>query len=353
MNYYEEFGIPQDAPAARIRQAYKTLARMLHPDAQSEEALKAMAECQMKRLNGMLDTLLDPEKRRAYDEALLEADYLPPPAPAPARLSSGGDGWVDALQAPLRQWFWILTGLMIVGLAVWYAGAGNSPVAEVAPARSTAASVTVPEDPPSARPAVATVSRAAATPIRPSPAPRIVAEAPPSAGDPPFLPDPLPPPAIEPSPVSPPPAPADEAVRPVNLPGAAAPATSEKPSSWAAGTWLYMPQPESVHDSSLYSASYIEFLLVEEHGILAGNYRARYRIPNKALASEVGFRAEGQAPSGNSAKLVWTSDEGGKGEVDLTLQSANLMKVTWWTTAFGRRAGLASGTATLVRQRER
>jgi hypothetical protein len=353
MNHYEEFGIPQDAPAAQIRHAYKTLARLLHPDAQSDEALRAMAECQMKRLNATLDTLLDPEKRRAYDEALLEADYPLRLAPSKARLSSGGDGWANAMRAALRQWFWILTGLVIAGLAVWYAGAGNSPVAEVAPVRMTAAPLPVPENPPSTPPAVATASPAAAAPVHGTPEPRSVTEAAPNAGDPPVLPDP-PPQAIEPPPASPPLALADAALRPESFPGAASSSASgEKPASWAAGTWLYMPQPESVLNGSQYAASYIEFLLVEEHGILAGNYRARYRIPNKALASEVGFRAQGQAPSGNSAKLVWASDEGGQGEVELTLQSANLMKVTWWTTAFGRRAGLASGTATLVRQRER
>jgi hypothetical protein len=86
---------------------------------------------------------------------------------------------------------------------------------------------------------------------------------------------------------------------------------------------------------------------------LAGNYRARYRVPDKALPSEVGFRAQGRAPTGNSGLLAWVSDQGAQGEVELTLQSANLLKVTWWTTAFGRRAGLTSGTATLVRQRGR
>jgi hypothetical protein len=353
MNYYEEFGISQDAPAAEIRHAYKTLARLLHPDAQSDEALKAMAECQMKRLNAMLDTLLDPEKRRAYDEALSEADYPLRLAPANARLPSGRGGWANAMRAALRQWFWILTGLVMAGLAVWYAGAGNSPVAEVAPARIAAASLPVPENPPSTPPAVAAASRAAAATIRGTPEPRAATEAAPNAGDPPVLPDPPPPQAIEPPPAIQPPALADAAFRTESFPGAAVPASSEKPASWATGTWLYTPQPESMLNGEQYAASYIEFLLVEEHGILAGNYRARYRIPNKALASEVGFRAEGQAPSGNSAKLVWASDEGGKGEVDLTLQSANLMKVTWWTTEFGRRAGLASGTAILVRQRER
>jgi curved DNA-binding protein CbpA len=49
VNYYEEFGIPGDASAAKIRQAYKTLARVLHPDAHPDEALKAVAERQMRR----------------------------------------------------------------------------------------------------------------------------------------------------------------------------------------------------------------------------------------------------------------------------------------------------------------
>jgi molecular chaperone DnaJ len=75
MNYYEEFGIPRDAPAAKIRHAYKTLARVLHPDAHPDEALKAMAERQMRRLNAMLETLLDPEKRRAYDASLFDAGH--------------------------------------------------------------------------------------------------------------------------------------------------------------------------------------------------------------------------------------------------------------------------------------
>jgi len=44
MNYYEELGIRQDAALEEIRQAYKLLARLLHPDAQPDARLKAMAE---------------------------------------------------------------------------------------------------------------------------------------------------------------------------------------------------------------------------------------------------------------------------------------------------------------------
>jgi curved DNA-binding protein CbpA len=147
MNYYEEFGIPRDASAAKIRQAYKTLARVLHPDAHPDEALKGMAERQMKRLNAMLETLLDADKRRAYDASLFEAGHRRrvPPVGAGRRgvdarrylrlcwrlqviqertvLAADArraGGWQGLMQSALRHWFWILTGLMIAGTGLWY-----------------------------------------------------------------------------------------------------------------------------------------------------------------------------------------------------------------------------------------
>jgi hypothetical protein len=126
---------------------------------------------------------------------------------------------------------------------------------------------------------------------------------------------------------------------------------AEHGSSWA-GNWLYVPRMEDA-ESGLYAPSYIEFTVVEDHGKLTGDYRARYRVPDKALSSEVGFRAEGKAPGGNRVQLLWVSDEGARGGAELVLRSSDLLKVTWWTTSFGRHAGLTSGTATLVRQRTR
>ena len=302
MNYYEEFGVPRDASAAKIRQAYKMLARVMHPDAHPDEALKAMAERQMRRLNAMLDTLLDPDQRRAYDASLLEATprRRRPPGEAgrkgvgarrylrlcwrlqvvreravlPDSASRAGDR-PALMQAAQRHWFWILTGLMMVGTGVWYVAAKDSAVVNVAPAE-TASQV--------------------------------------------------------------------ESAR-ANSGGAGA-------ETWA-GNWVYAPQPEDAADAGPDAPSYSEFLLVEEHGKLTGTYRARYGIRNQALPPEVGFRAEGAAPSGKSAELIWESADGAQGQVELTLGSSDRMKVTWWTTALGPRAALTSGTATLVRQRER
>jgi hypothetical protein len=294
MNYYEEFGVPRDASAAKVRQAYKTLARVLHPDTHPDEALKAMAERQMRRLNAILDTLLDPDRRRAYDASLLESTHrqsLPSKEMGRRRadthrylrlcwrlqvmreravLAAGArhaSRRPRLMQAARRHWFWILTGLMMAGTGVWYVAAGDSAVADVAPAESSLA----------------------------------------NSGD-------------------------------------------ARAGTWA-GSWFFVSQPEDAPDADPNAPSYIELRLVEEHGNLTGNYRARYRIPDQALPTEVGFRAEGKAPSGNSAKLVWASDDGAQGQVELTLRSSDLMRVGWWTTAPGPRAALTSGTATLVRLR--
>jgi len=50
--------------------AYKTLARLMHPDGQVDEKLRAMAERQMTRLNEILATLTDADRRREYDQKL-------------------------------------------------------------------------------------------------------------------------------------------------------------------------------------------------------------------------------------------------------------------------------------------
>ena len=109
MNYYEELGVRQDAAIEEIRQAYKVLVRLLHPDGQPDARLKAMAECQMRRLNEILAILGDSQKRRQYDESLgtspkVTPEWDVPPVPvSPAY-------WYQVAYFGLRHWFWILIG---------------------------------------------------------------------------------------------------------------------------------------------------------------------------------------------------------------------------------------------------
>ena len=70
MTYYDELHLLPSASAEQIRQAYRNLARMLHPDRQQDPPLRSLAECQMKRLNEIASILLDPDRRRQYDERL-------------------------------------------------------------------------------------------------------------------------------------------------------------------------------------------------------------------------------------------------------------------------------------------
>lgn len=70
MNFYEELGIAPDATEQEIRKAHRRLVKVMHPDAQPDPRLKQLAENQMRRLNSIVSTLLDHERRREYDDHL-------------------------------------------------------------------------------------------------------------------------------------------------------------------------------------------------------------------------------------------------------------------------------------------
>lgn len=63
-NYYKVLGVPESATDAEIRQAYRKLAALHHPDHNPHDPL-AMDE--MKMINEAYGVLSDPEKRSQYD----------------------------------------------------------------------------------------------------------------------------------------------------------------------------------------------------------------------------------------------------------------------------------------------
>jgi hypothetical protein len=359
MNYYEELGLPQDATIEEIRQAYKVLARLLHPDGQPDGRLKAMAEYQMKRLNEILAILSDSQKRRQYDESLSNSpkaalEWAPPPVPpAPG---------YQLLHFGLRHWFWVLIGLAVVGVGLWCIGQSAPEAARVVPKHKT----DLPDRPAAGRPgdevpplpSSGNASRSAA-PHAASTAPREAPRPDPrqtAIGNDEAAAEPNPP---EPSGSSPATDPLPPNPIAATGPPRVAPETAkvEPPRSISAthevsfaGNWFYAPETAAKADPNLYPATYVEFILAEENGSLVGSYRAKYRIPDQAISPEVQFRVQGKSPNGKSCKLTWTSDDGAQGEAELTLRSSNQMNVTWWTTVFGRRAALSSGTAALIRQ---
>ena len=123
MTYYEELGVRQDAPLEEIRQAYKLLARLLHPDNQVEPALQPVAQRQMQRLVEVIAVLSDPGKRSQYDQMLALGSRLPVPPRRHAISPSSPPGlrkkYNRAADVALRHWFWILNGLFAMAFGTW------------------------------------------------------------------------------------------------------------------------------------------------------------------------------------------------------------------------------------------
>ena len=369
MTYYEELGIRQDAALEEIRQAYRVLARLLHPDGQPDGPLKAMAECQMKRLNEIQAVLTDSQKRRQYDESLCESpkaalEWASPPTVPP-------ESWYyQLLHFGLQHWFWVLIGLVLVGVGIWWLEQSAPEAALVAPNHNGAVLTEPGAGEPSSggsdgsSPGDSRPLQSSGNAIKPGPAhPTSTAphEAPqPNASQAPVgdeaAAEPNPPepshsfPVKEPLPLNP--IVAAEAPQVAPEPAKVETASSVPRASEVSfpGNWFYAPEAAGKADPNLYPATYVEFVLAEENGNLVGNYRAKYRVPDQAISPEVQFRLQGKSTNGKSCKLTWTSDDGAQGEAELTLRSSNQMKVTWWTTVFGRRAALSSGMAVLIRQ---
>jgi hypothetical protein len=114
MDYYEELGINSTATEDEIRKAHRRLVKLVHPDQQTDEALKQLGETQMRRLNSIVETLCDPERREEYDEQLKEGVHAFEPGALTRR--PGGGRW-----RPLRWWAASTLGAIVLTVgAVWF-----------------------------------------------------------------------------------------------------------------------------------------------------------------------------------------------------------------------------------------
>ncbi len=345
MNHYEELGLGCGATTEQIRSAYRNLARLLHPDHQRDEELRRLAEVQMRRLNFVHAELADPARRSQYDASLLQAPFATNVAPAGrpgGKLPlAGRDVGLLAAGVALGSLLWLFpqrpfdrapAADLARGTAGQLVPAAQRPTkpepresarasAELSEAKRRLETVRAERDA-----AVAELARTTGAPaVEPAFAPAVRAVQPWS----------LPPPT---------------AVAGVPAPTAVSPAPSERESSFG-GTWVYVRPRISPSQQPMYSAEYVEAVIVEQSRTLQGRFRARYRVPDRPISAEVAFRFEGRHHTG-TAEVSWTGAGGAKGELKLKLLSRDKMELSWIATDLGSQMGLASGTAVLTRRQE-
>jgi hypothetical protein len=327
MNYYEELGLSETASPDQIHQAYRQFARLIHPDQQPDDRLRVLAEIQMKRLNRMIEVLSDPARRRDYDRSLdppMALVLISPQSPAP------GPGILSKRLNRVNRSFWVWAGAAFVGVAIIavffsdYEWAGSVPVpkvyAEPHPPPVLAPSLPV-EHAEVARNSLPHHSRGLLPPLPPRQESR--AELPPQ-------------PDIW----------MDPAQDMLHLPIP----RLDKPAGLA-GHWLYASVAGVSKTERLYAPEFIEMKISESEGQVAGTYRARYLVTDKAISSAVAFHFEGRAAVPLST-LHWIGAGGAYGRITLKLISENSLTVNWTAEHLSEDIALISGKATLARRRD-
>lgn len=114
---YDVLGVPPDASAEELRQAFRDQARLLHPDrhVQAGEAAQAITERRMQELTAAWQVLSDAGRRRRYDREL--AFGAEPVGPDPAVFFSRFDGTMDEELEPIDGTARIIRAIPWVALA--------------------------------------------------------------------------------------------------------------------------------------------------------------------------------------------------------------------------------------------
>ena len=165
MNFYETLNLPPKATVKDIEQAYRQLARKVHPDFHSDKA--DASEDHMKMLNLIRYTLTDPERRSRYDAELLKSGQT---SLWKMRLSSR---WSVAWSH--KQWAMIMMAGILLGMtlggSLWFhrrLSARPAPLPLNQPLTSVPSTLSAPV--PGASPMVTTnLQHPPATPSKPSP----------------------------------------------------------------------------------------------------------------------------------------------------------------------------------------
>jgi curved DNA-binding protein CbpA len=343
ITYYEELGVENTASADDIRDAFRALVRLLHPDQQTDPQLQEMAERQMRKLNRIHAVLSDGARRAAYDASLQSRN-------APIIVYSGSD---DNLKRLLVRGATIMGVLFTAFLLIWFVFSSNNP-SEVRGQDARVAAVTKATDivdgagdqitrlreqlraaeteRDSALEQLDRLSSKAPEPV--AVAPKIVAAR-----------APLPVPAAaltEPA--------SSAKSEPVPATNAAAPSEPPVPASQFAGVWVYSKAGSaSPGGKSQYPPEFIEVTVTQQDGALHGQYRSRYQVLDHAISPDVNFDFTG-TPNGSALSCAWQGQGGAKGRMTLKLLPASAVEIAWNVIELGSQQWLVNGTATLTKK---
>ncbi len=346
ITFYEELGVAPAASPDELREAFRTLVRLLHPDQQTDPHLKDAAEKQMRKLNRIYAVLSDPDRRRRYDQ-ILDRGYRPRviiagPVPRPPyRWGVGRIAWVAVLCFAAGLLIWLARDTIAGSLrsfdqsddTAWSSasapGAADltvDQVSRIAQLQGDLRTVTLERDE-----ALSELKRLRGN----NPAGATASS------------EPLP-------------AAADQSVSvamadlplatPMPVLVSAAPVRVDRPAPRPiSGFWYYSRPAQGQHNTnrSLYLPEFIEATISDDNGVIHGKYRARFQIADRKMSPDVDFSFSG--PSG-IASYLWTGTAGAKGELTLKLVSENSLRFDWTATDLGTQQGLSSGTAVLTRR---
>ncbi len=351
-SYYDELGVEPDASPAQIRDSFRALVRLLHPDRHADPELKLIADRQLRRMNGIYAVLSDPEKRRRYD-----AEFGEDTSPSSMVFNRASN--IDPRRF-MARFLWAGAAVILAGTCVWLYIDSSDAANVVSLDRVGAYSRTTGSDSAQIEALRAdlriaryerdtakyelnrlmailaghnTLTNRQHSAILPPP-PTLLPEN--SEAEP----DPTPAPVLPRSPASSVVASAAPHVAPARPLGS-------DPHQFA-GFWFFAPGGERTN-KSLYPPQFIEAVLTERNGVVHGKYRSRYRIVDRAISPDVNFEFTG-AVAGTGLTSPWTGVGGAKGQVTLTLTGENSLKLDWTASDLGTTQGLASGTATLMRR---
>jgi curved DNA-binding protein CbpA len=343
ITYYEELGVENTATQGQIREAYRVLVRLLHPDQQTDPQLRDAAELQMRKLNRIHAVLSDPVRRTSYDDSL-EAVH-----PAPVIVVRSTDGELKKLIVRVGVIGGIVLGTFLL---IWFMAMGNNSDARVQDARAASgakSSDTADSDPgeqiarlrDQLRTAEAERDDAFAQLVRLGAKKQGASQEsakPESKATPVSTSD-----VMTEFPSS------DSG----SAPSASALSANSAPKTSAtdfAGFWVFSKAGSaSSGGKSEYPPEYIELTVTERKGWLQGQYHSRYQMLDHGVSPDVDFTFMG-APTNGALNCVWQGPGGAKGRMTMRLLPSSAVELAWNVTDLGSQQWLKTGTATLIRK---